>query len=410
MLAAALFALSVPLGGRLQGAAVGAMDGAAEGGRALPRPHEQLLETGARVVVMAPLAELPPDRVELQLALPFGWADDASPAGSGLARLVADHVTLACGEPRVEVELLPTVLLLRASSSVGEVEKLLSGVVDALTGARLNDESFAALLAAPAPSPVDPLLRWREAATPQSGEGLGAARRRPEAPTQEELRAFLAARCGCEGATLALVTAADAPPLLLTAGRVLERLPRAKGVAAPWVRELPAALPRRVAAPTGASDDTVGLRIAWSDDRNGDRLALATAFLAAAAGRSPTWVERDRQGGLVAFADSHRDGALATTLARAVVALHAEGGLSETAFEALLSAFAADVERTLASPVAQARQLALDGTLDAAPFAAALRAARWRARGRAAAEAALRELLRPQALVEVVASRAEAGR
>lgn len=405
MVAAALLALSMPFGSALHGAAIGAADDV----RALPRAHEQLLESGARVVVMAPRAELPPDRVELQLALPFGWADDASPAGSGLARLVADHVTLACGEPRVEAELLPTVLLLRAGSSVGEVEKLLAGVVDALTGARLNDESFAALLAAPAQSPVDPLLRWREAATPQSAEGLGAARQRPEAPTQEELRAFLAARCGCEGATLALVTAADAPPLLLAAGRVLERLPRAKGVAAPWVRELPAALPRRVAAPAGASDDTVGLRIAWSDDRNGDRLALAAAFLAAAAGRSPTWVERDRQGGLVAFADSRRDGALATTLARAVVALQTEGGLSETAFGALQSAFTADVERTLASPVAQARQLALDGTLYAAPFAAAGRAARWRALGRAAAEAALRESLRPQALVEVVAPRMEAG-
>ncbi len=375
------------------------------------RAHEVLLESGARIVVIAPAAglatELPADEVAFNLALPFGWADDQSPPGSGMARLAADALThVSSGEARLTAELLPTALLLHGNSKLAELEGVLTSLLDTLTAATCDDARFTELLALQSTPPVGAVQRFREAAAPQSPEGFGAARRSSrKPPTKEELLQFFAARCGCEGAMLALVTATDPAPLALAAGRVLERLPRAKGVAAPWIRELPAARARRVEAPTGATMDVVGFRVAWSEDPRGDRLALAAAFLAEAAASTPLLVEHDRQGGLIAFAEAPEGAALSTRLAQAVAELHGSAGLDDSRFRALLARM--EAANSIDSAAAQARALALAGVLHSAPLAAEQRVDRWRQWGRAQAQAALRELLRPQAQVDVIVATAD---
>src|SRR5688572_20346614 len=64
--------------------------GATEGETPL---HETVVESGVRIVVTAPSAAQVDGVVEVAVALPFGWADDRSPAGRGLASLAATFAT-----------------------------------------------------------------------------------------------------------------------------------------------------------------------------------------------------------------------------------------------------------------------------------------------------------------------------
>lgn len=372
--------------------------------------HETVVESGVRIVVASPVAAQDDGVVEVAVALPFGWADDRSPAGRGLAQLAAAFATHNATEPpRFTAEVRPTATLLLGRATTAGLEKELAPLVERLTATTCDQELFDAVVAkcvAPAPGALD---RFREAAAPRSAEGLGAWGVQPKTPawTKEELLSFLAARCGSEGCVVVLVSKAPPGALSLAAGRAFAKLGRARGVAPPLVREPEATAARRVAPPAGSSDGCVGWRLSWCDDPQGDRVALAAAFLAQAAQRPPSIVERDRQGGVVAFV-----GADAATLAprlAAAVATLASQPLDDAKLAALLDALEGEGRESRSTPALQARRLALDGAECGQAGASGDRAARWHAAGRTAAEAALRQQLRAEGRVEVIPPSERAG-
>jgi hypothetical protein len=381
--------------------------GAGEGETPL---HETVGESGVRIVVAAPAASQDDGVIEVAVALPFGWADDRSPAGRGLATLAATFAThVATDPPRFTAEVRPTTTLLLGRATTAELEKELAPLVERLTATTCETELFDAVVAKCVAPTAGALDRFRETAAPRSAEGLGAWGVQPRKPawTKEEMLSFLAARCGSEGCVVVLVSKAPPGPLSLAAGRAFAKLGRARGVAPPFVREPEAAASRRVAPPAGSSDGCVGWRLAWCDDPQGDRVALAAAFLAQVAQRAPTIVERDRQGGVVAFVGADA-ATLAPRLAAAVASL-ASQPLDEAKFAALVDALAAEARDAQASAALQARRLAQDGAECGRPGASSGCAARWRAAGLAAAEAALRQQLRAEGRVEVVAPSERAG-
>ncbi len=396
-----------------------------------PRLDESALESGVRIVVVTPAAGVSPEVVEVVIALPVGWADDAAPPGRGLARLMADYATQALAgtkqnepseppkphEPPASpephepfgVQLEPTATFFHGSVKVEQLETALAALVQRLTPAGVDGARFdeIAKSRSAAPVPATALDRFRQAAYPTTVGGLGAAGRLAAAKrlTKSDLETFLAARCGSEGSVVVLVSGAAPSTLALAAGRALATLPRARGVAPNVDPELVAVRPRRVDAPPGGSESCIGYRFDWCEDPLADRLELARAWLEVTASREAVLAERQRQGALVAFLGGSGESleTLTRTLGEGVAKLSGGESLSSAAFRALLERMDGGVAAAAAAPDSLAMMVARDVLATGDPLASFGRRARLEKGGSGAASEALRSLLRVDSRIEVVA-------
>ena len=332
-----------------------------------PAVRESGLESGARVVLAATKGG--DAKLHLTLALPVGFANDATPPGSGLAGLMAAYATAAPPEAKPEAEspwtaeMLPSVTLFSAELAPDAVPAELTRLLGRLRADGVEEESLQAVMKSRAvlsPAAAD---RLRELAYPLTAAGMAPGGRvdAMKALTKERLQQFLTARVGSEGSVLVITAPTSGPSpaqLEIEATKALSTLARAQGTAPVSPAEPPIERRRAVAGVASDGAGFVGLRFERDPDPSGDGDAIAIAWLESVTQRSVTMVEVSEQGTLLGF---HGESAAATAaLAQQLDAATSALATAHPWSEAVARSVVDRIDRELAAVVGDRRRLAAE--------------------------------------------------